>query len=430
MNKLVITLFYISLSFSLFSQSDALQKAERRFNFAEGTLGFDLSYVPSAGTGKYIDSEGNINEFNFPTSLTPRFTISGLHFWRNVDMYITIPFFNVLGGKMDELESLYNIGSETGIKFYPWKVKDNSIRPYAGISWNLMQYRQKVGDLDGQTITRSRAPLQFGFTYNNGDKLLEIGGTYNYQNELEYAIDRNTFTNIEFPQLSFHLGYRWIFETSLKDAPELADGTIQRQIDKLRARNKLSGFSFALGLSSTLMGRNDYNKNNYPFLDRLSLANSHFDAGIGYYHEPTDAHLNLAFRNMTFNTTSFGFEQKFSRMSLGLEIYKFLFDYHGFVPYLGIIPSYERHIFSNTDNTNLIYENTENKWTGGLIFGWDIRQDSRQWYILRTNLRYYPMKVTIDGTAHKFNQFEFNFIQFVYYPSRHKWIKKVRRGDL
>ncbi|MEM1326827.1 MAG: hypothetical protein AAGI23_12780 [Bacteroidota bacterium] len=431
MKRLLIFLSLTLLSAPLFAQLTSLEQAERRFRFAEGSLGFDLQISPAAGRGAYLNSLGEATNFTFPTSVTPRFVITGLHFWRNVDMYINIPFFNILGGQVNEkLESMYSIGPETGIKFYPWKVKDNSIRPYAGISWNLMNYRQKVGDVQGQSILRSRAPLQFGLTYNKGDKLFELGGSYNYNNQLDYAISRTASVPVEFPQLAFHLSYRWVFDSSIKDAPEYANGIIKKQVQALRERNKLSDFSFSIGLSSAILSKNAYNAENYSFVDGLKLANSHFDIGVGYYHEKSDAHSNLAFRNMMYQTSSFEFEQAYNRLSLGLELYKFLFDYHGFVPFIGVVPSYERHTFTNTDAENIVYETKQNKWTGGLIFGWDIRQDERQWYILRTNLRYYPMRIQLEDSNYRFNQFEFNFIQFVYYPSRHKWIKKARQGKL
>jgi len=408
-------------------KTDTLNFAERRFRFAEGTLGFDLEYIPASGNGMYLD-QGAVNSFQYPTQLTPRFIISGLHFWRNVDMYINIPFFNILNKKVNDTEFFYTTGPETGLKIYPWKVKENSLRPYLGVAWNLMRYNQKNGEEEGQGIVRSHAPLKFGFTFNTMDKLFEIGMSYDYQNQQRYYLSRNQSEMINLPPLSFHASYRWIFDSSIKDAPELFDGTIDRQVKQLDELGKLSSFSFAIGFSSSLMSRNKYNEENYPFLDNIKLGNSHLDLGIGYYHHKWDAHVNLAFRNMGFDNGGFDFTQKYTRRSIGLEIYKFLLDYHGFVPYAGIVPSYETHKFQNVDRGDEILNETKNLFTTGIIFGWDIRQDKRQWYILRTNLRYFPIKLDINGMDYTFNQFEFNFIQFVYYPTRHKWIKKVRKG--
>jgi hypothetical protein len=63
----------------------------------------------------------------------------------------------------------------------------------------------------------------------------------------------------------------------------------------------------------------------------------------------------------------------------------------------------------------------------GITFGWDIRPDDLQGWILRTNLRWHPnLNVNMpDGKQMKFDQLEFNFIQLVLYPER-LWGKKLK----
>ncbi|MEO1074606.1 MAG: hypothetical protein AAFX41_01430 [Bacteroidota bacterium] len=56
----------------------------------------------------------------------------------------------------------------------------------------------------------------------------------------------------------------------------------------------------------------------------------------------------------------------------------------------------------------------------GLTFGWDIRPNRLQSWILRTNLRWYPtlsLPVADDGDI-AFGNVEFNFIQLILYPNR------------
>lgn len=429
--KQLFALFLLLMGINCLSAQDSLNFAEKRFRFAEGSLGADFEFIPASGRGAYLDPNSfKTIDFMYPAQFTPRFTITGLHFWRHADFYINVPVTNFLNREVGDSEFYYSTGPETGMKLYPFQIKENKVRPYVGISWNLMNYQQSVGDNEGQSILRSHAPLQFGFTYNKGDKLIELGGSYSYQNELEYYISREATEMIQLPPLSFHLSYRWLFDSSIKDAPEYFDGTIDKQVNQLRKLKKLSSFSFAIGASASLIDGNTYNEENNPFVDNIKMSNSHLDLGIGYYHEGIDAHANLTFRSIPFSNTSFNFRQEYNRRTLGLELYKFLFDYHGFVPYVGVVPSYGKHTFRNIDSGELLLEHIENKWTTGLIFGWDIRQDKRQWYILRTNLRYFPINMNIDGRDYSFNQFEFNLIQFVYYPTRHKWIKKARNGEL
>ncbi|MEM6262948.1 MAG: hypothetical protein AAGI38_10605 [Bacteroidota bacterium] len=56
----------------------------------------------------------------------------------------------------------------------------------------------------------------------------------------------------------------------------------------------------------------------------------------------------------------------------------------------------------------------------GLTFGWDIRPNRLQSWILRTNLRWFPnldLEVA-DGQVISFDNIEFNFIQLIVYLDR------------
>lgn len=62
----------------------------------------------------------------------------------------------------------------------------------------------------------------------------------------------------------------------------------------------------------------------------------------------------------------------------------------------------------------------ENKIAYGLTFGWDIRPNNIQSWILRTNLRWYPnLAIELDQNSKvSFDNLEFNFIQLIIYPNR------------
>lgn len=425
MKKYFLILLIVSYSVILTAQLKT--PGEKRFSFAEGVIGFDFQYMPQGGQSYFINPNEEITSFNLPYQLTPRFHISGLHFWGHADFYIILPIVNVLPQSKDLPKTYYSTGPETGIKIYPWALRENTIRPYTGISWNIVLFNQSIGDHKGTTLVRNQAPLHLGVSYHSGKNIIDIGASYNYQGKQNYYLNRDLASDIELNPISFAFSYKWTFDSSLKDAKEYDNGIISRQIDYLRSIKKLSGFSISVGLSSSLITNSKYNKQNNPFSEDMKISNSHLDLGLGYYFEEWDAHINASFRNIPYEVTSYDFKQKMTRNSFGIEIYKFLFDYHGFVPYIGLIPSRERVRFEEINNGNKTLSETENNWRMGLIFGWDIRQDERQWYILRTNLRYFPMSMNLNGQNYAMNQFEFNFIQFVYYPSRHKWIKKARK---
>jgi hypothetical protein len=101
-------------------------------------------------------------------------------------------------------------------------------------------------------------------------------------------------------------------------------------------------------------------------------------------------------------------------------MFKFLFDYKGFVPFLGISPSYERlQVRVSEQEGGVLVDESAELLRMGIVFGWDIRPNNIQSMILRTNLRYYPgLHVDSGNYRFHFNQLEFNFIQVVFYLNR------------
>jgi len=116
--------------------------------------------------------------------------------------------------------------------------------------------------------------------------------------------------------------------------------------------------------------------------------------------------------------------QETQRNSIGIEVTKMLGDYHGFVPFVGPIVSFENLNFKESFAGESVHDIEENKAAVGLTFGWDIRPNRIQTWLLRTNLRWYP-SLNIEVAPEQlisFNNLEFNFIQLVYYPGRGKKI--------
>jgi hypothetical protein len=103
-----------------------------------------------------------------------------------------------------------------------------------------------------------------------------------------------------------------------------------------------------------------------------------------------------------------------------LEATKFLFDYHGFVPFVGPAISYEKLSFIEDFEGNRTQDKQIEKFGYGLTFGWDIRPNRIQTWILRTNLRWFPnLSLEVEpGSNISFDNLEFNFIQLIIYPSR------------
>jgi len=211
----------------------------------------------------------------------------------------------------------------------------------------------------------------------------------------------------------------------LKDEKALLDGRLETLGKKMKTDRKASGVSFAVGLSSPFYLRNSFNSEYFPYLGDLRFSNSFLDLGLGYYLAGPDMHVNMAYRSYKSKLEAFDTRQVYQRNAIGLEVYKFIADYHGFVPFLGAIASYDRNEMRVDVENSLVLDHKEESLRYGIVIGWDIRQDKIQHLILRTNLRYFPgYDLSINNNKERFDQLEFNLIQAVYYPTRHRWVNR------
>jgi hypothetical protein len=143
---------------------------------------------------------------------------------------------------------------------------------------------------------------------------------------------------------------------------------------------------------------------------------------LGYYHHRWDAFAGLSYRRPRGTTTAYGAGRELTRRALSLDLAKYLGDYHGFVPFLGVSLGPERLSATTWDGTERRTA-AANDWNYGLLFGWDIRPNRLQNFCLRTTLRYYPnlaqpAATSVTGSRHRFDQLEINFIQFLFYLNR------------
>ncbi|MBU1822222.1 MAG: hypothetical protein KKG00_12035, partial [Bacteroidetes bacterium] len=136
-----------------------------------------------------------------------------------------------------------------------------------------------------------------------------------------------------------------------------------------------------------------------------------------------DMNLGVSYRGLRYGSSGYNTSLSYQRRSYTLEGYKFLGDYHGFVPFIGPTLALEDLKFTDrNENTAIRYG--QKKVALGVIFGWDIRITRSETWLLRTNLRYTPnLHLKAEGKKVMFDQMEFNFIQFVWFPSRSKVLK-------
>jgi len=414
-------LFALMTFFTVNSTAQVYVEKQTRHRFAQMNVGMDLM-MHTGGQTSFLDNSGEIISRKIENGFSPRILIGGTHFWGHADFVLAIPVYNK--EQIENNQSLsYTSGVETIFKYYPWRIENNKLRPYIGTSIAPFNYSQDDGLReygDGPSRSLTRLPLLGGITYNTKNHIFSAGVSYNYDSKIDYYIDPLTIAEIETPPLSVSIGYKYMFETTLGAEKSWENGRTQAVTDTLASRGKLDAFFIGVGLSSAWsLGATEYNKEQFPFIpgyDTQLMA----DYTLGYYFHKPDLDISLNYRGYTSGASAFTTAQAARRRSLGLEIKKYLFDYNGFVPFLGPVISYENLVFAEQIEDNPRQRWDDNQLGYGLTFGWDIRPNRLQGFLLRTNLRYFPsLKIeNVNGSTVNFDNIEFNFIQLVLFPER------------
>lgn len=426
--KAVFIVISLLVSIQLYGQSDSVYTQsylDKSTRFAWLTYGGDLNYLSGGTTQQFIN--GVKQDTDFGITLMPRLTIGGIHFWGHADFYVTFPLsFLRLQDKPSGLNQLdiYQ-GVETGMRLYPLKLQPQRLSPFLGISFRRFRFSQESEQSNSSkgvpSYGRFIHPLQFGLTYTSDKWHISASGYYNYQNEFDYYISPTETANVRLNPVSVNLSLLRYIDTDRHFRTPNAVRQLNDYYKKLKSENLLSAWFFGIGPSAALqMNKSTYLKENHPFLyDNYSAAILP-DLTFGRYFNNIDANLNLAYRTYGDRFEGFGTEIRTRRHSVGFESVKFLFNYLGFVPFVGPILSYEN---LNTTVNGINY--SENKLALGVTFGWDIRVTKTGTSLLRTNLRYNPnLHMSVEGEKMMFDHLEFNFIQWVQFIGRKKALRK------
>jgi len=430
--RAAVTTLALLLVFNIgYSQMPYETHGNTRFAFAQLTIGGDLRYTPRIGTSYLQSSDGTLTPHDIGGDSWGRFNISGFHFWGRFDFYVSIPLLRLTTPKIGTNGTgLFDNGLESGIKYFPWKMQLVKLRPFIGISFNTMDYIQQVDEVNQMKLARITYPLQVGVNYANRNGLMfDFGITYNVQNTYDYYIGKSTISAIDLPRYSAYIGVRKIIDTTIGAIRSEKNGNLARWTDELLNSGKANSISIAIGPSAPFYINNNFNSQYYPYLGDMKVSNTFLDYGLGYYLAKQDLHFNIAYRTYTNKMNSFDTDLEYRRRSIGIEVYKFLGDYHGFVPFLGPIISYDRNTIDVNVNNATDLSIDESGLRAGITFGWDIRPTQIESLLLRTNLRVYPgYKIDVGGEAVKFAALEFNFIQVVFYPTRHIAKQKIYKA--
>ncbi len=425
-NKIFCILSIFFTSFLVFKPSLAQSYLtnKSKYHFAQGAMGLDFQFISRTGITHTLQN-GTKKQYQYGGYVVPKLMIGGLHFWGHADIAFSFPVGEI-GKKVDSLDINFSDFEIMTFKYYPWAIHKNKLRPYVGTSANINtleqqgsgQYQKYYG---GKEYSFN-LPVQVGLSYQKGNWLLTTDCKFNTNRNRTLYANRSETTNMQFPLYAVSVGVRKLFEsTAPKFEQKYKDGSMKKDYED--NQHKLNAFSFALGLSSSIHTSN-YNIENSKFISKRPGA-FFPEFGLGYYLNKPDIQFNLAYRKSSSYEQGFGVIHQYSRQSLTLEAYKFLFDYKGFVPFLGLGVGKENLSFKETDFNKIVIEASGSKISPNITFGWDIRYHRLNWLMLRTNMRYYPnLFINSSQGKIKFNQIEMNFIQAVIYPQRFKFIKK------
>ncbi|MEL7163009.1 MAG: hypothetical protein AAFN92_19780, partial [Bacteroidota bacterium] len=378
--------------------------------------GFDLNLVPSFGQSNFLNGTNSFEAFRREAFAQPAINFGATHFWGHADIYVSINTIS-LGGGEQPVETNTRFGTFTGLRVYPWKTQVGTLRPFLGYKFSPIRYRQETLEGTGFRRTSVRGVVDVGLSYQSKNAYFYFGYNRLLNDELEIPVSRSETIQTNLPSGFFTLGANWTWESTYRN-----DEDALRHFNEVFNGGGRYGWFVALGLSSAFpLTRSSYFTEDRTFLDDLTMSNILPDFGLGYHFLPFDANVALAYRPIVQERSDGGFSQTVRRNSLVLEGYKFLGDYHGFAPFLGLGLGYERlRLTEKEEGDRLVADVRQNTFTPVLTFGWDIRPGNRSdGWLLRTNLRYTPfLNLEHQGREISLQQLEFNFIQLVIFPTR------------
>jgi hypothetical protein len=427
----LIAFALIFLSSILKAQTDtvySMKYIDRSTRFAQLTLGGDLLILTSGQTD--FPKNGLIRNVGYGNTVIPRLSIGGLHFWEHADFYVSFPLsFLAIANQPADVEDAVNLeGIETGARVYPWKIKPNSLRPFVGISFRLKEFSLGPKSRDfihGYPVFQKMTnPLQVGVTYASKKHLISVSAYYNSLQRADTYVAPNQVGNTTFKTWSLNVSLvrYWDSDRNMRNKSSVRQLNVMDSL--LRKEKRMSAWYWGIGPSAGLqMSQSEFLKETYPYLYNDNANGIMPDITFGRFFEKPDMNIGLSYRTLGSTLKGFDTEVRLRRHSFMIEAYKNLFNYLGFVPFVGVTGSIE-----NLTTTVNGFAYAETKPAIGVIFGWDIRVTKTGTSLLRTNLRWIPdLHMTIDSKKMMFNQLEFNFIQWVQFIGRKKAYLKYSR---
>ena len=413
------------LTATLFSTPTNAQDWEKRHAFAKAYFGAGAYYVPSLQNGLILNYPltpgGGATEFSRSSFYTPSINIGATHFWGHADFYVSITTVDIKQSN-SQVDYSYRLGTFTGLRLYPYASRNGTIRPFLGYAFSPFRYTQvSPQDNVGQfKHTKVSSIVNTGISYQLPSCYIVLEYGINLNPALETYMSPTASYCDAFPKSLLQLGVNWSIETTKPTA-----NSANKNANQFFSTSNAKGAFIAVGPSSAFPTKKSTALR--QFEDDMSMPIIFPDFAAGYHFTKSDFIVAAASRRTIQKRSAFNYTSRLQRQSLNIEGYKFLFDYHGFVPYLGAGIGRENLELTRTEFGNDLDPVTEQIWSPNIVFGWDIRPSVKgDWWILRTNLRYYPtLQLDLAEGALSQQHLEFNFIQLVVYPQR---LQKIMKG--
>lgn len=413
-NRINTSLAATAFALLLWSQSTTAQPyvegGNTRHRFAQMTLGASSTF--RMGNSQF-QSPGSASTLpgSLGTEGIHRLVVGGTHFWGHADFYVAFPILGT--GDLRQRG-----GVETGFRYMPWRLESGKVRPYVGFAHMVDRIRFD----EGAVVARNRLPLQAGLYYLKGQHVFELGWRQTFVNQWNYHFETGVMGKAQLPGGALSLGYKWMFETTLGGEKSWKSGRTAYLTDTLSKLGKLSSWTIGIGPSASFfMSKADYLGQQLPWIGQ-HVGSTMLELMLGYYNQPRDLQFSMVYRGMNSSIEAFGNRQNINRQAISLEGYHFFADYHGFVPYVGLVLSADRWEVSTQLQPGIASPAFNyNAWllSPGITAGWDIRPDELQRWYLRTSLRYFPgQNLSSDAGQMRVDQLEVNFIQLVLMPGR------------
>ena len=422
----VTTRFVLLLVGSLTAFVAKSQDWEHRHAFAKSYYGLSLIGAPAMAEGLLVD-EDVVMPFERSAFLSPAVNIGATHFWGHADFYVSINTVPIKLGN-DEVKNSIHMGTFTGLRVYPWAVGEGQgVRPYLGYKFSPWRYRQGDTPELSYKTTRIKGMVDAGLGWATSWGYFTLEGTKLLNPDFEVNLTTTGGpTPDRWPGWTVGMG----LNISLENTSVASNPVNKRLNQELREHNR-RGLFVAAGPSSAFPVVNSEGvADAYPYLDDRSFPTIFPDVALGYHFTKADALVAVSQRRMVQRRSAYNRDLNIDRQRTVLETYKFVGDYHGFVPYVGFGVGVERMDLEEREGDVVVSEGTYMDMPWYLVFGWDIRPSERgDWWVLRTNLRIPPM-LELDHDDHTWSlqHLEFNFIQLVVYPQRWKRARDLAKA--